>query len=153
MFLVVMLPTSVCASEIVRCILLTRVSARTWPANGRFTEPQRELYQAVLNAQKALIGLCRQDANMSMWDLHKKSCELLRKELRLIGFDFGGRPDAIDDLFPHFLTHPIGIGEQSSKDYTCFSYLWTDLHESDSFDRHGKWALLFLVYLIHNADH
>lgn len=28
---------------------------RTWPVNGKFTEPQRELYQAVLNVNKACI--------------------------------------------------------------------------------------------------
>lgn len=28
---------------------------RTWPVNGKFTEPQRQLYQAVLNVNKACI--------------------------------------------------------------------------------------------------
>lgn len=28
---------------------------RTWPVNGKFTEPQAKLYQAVLNVNKACI--------------------------------------------------------------------------------------------------
>lgn len=28
---------------------------RTWPINGKFTEPQKKLYQAVLNVNKACI--------------------------------------------------------------------------------------------------
>lgn len=28
---------------------------RTWPVNGKFTDPQRELYQVVLNVQKKCI--------------------------------------------------------------------------------------------------
>ena len=29
---------------------------RTWPVNGQFSEPQRQLYTAVLNAQKEAIS-------------------------------------------------------------------------------------------------
>lgn len=32
---------------------------RTFPVSGRFTEPQREIYQAVLDAQRAAISSCK----------------------------------------------------------------------------------------------
>lgn len=119
-------------------------SARTYPASGAFTDPQRELYQAVLAAQKSVIAHCRANANMSMWDLHRLSCELLRIELRQIGF---GNTFDLDTLYPHYVTHSIGIGEKilglapwigQGRWLTC-SHL--DLHESDAIDRTQKYVL------------
>ncbi|TFK64905.1 peptidase M24 [Pluteus cervinus] len=91
---------------------------RSYPATGKFTEPQRDLYSAVLTTQKALIQLCHESAGLSLYELHRKSCELLRVELLQIGFSlYSGDLERI--LYPHFLSHPIGI----------------DLHESTHFDR------------------
>jgi len=91
---------------------------RTYPASGTFTEPQKELYTAVLSAQKALIGLCTESAQLNLHDLHRKSCELLKQELNQIGFKLQ-TGDLERVLYPHFLSHPIGI----------------DLHESSNFNR------------------
>ncbi|ESK93098.1 peptidase m24 [Moniliophthora roreri MCA 2997] len=90
---------------------------RTFPSSGTFTPPQRDLYTAVLNTQKALINLCTEDSGMSLYDLHARSCRVLREELRQIGFNVGA--GEVEKLYPHFLCHPIGI----------------DLHESDNFNR------------------
>lgn len=46
---------------------------RTFPVNGKFSDPQRDLYQAVLNAQKALVKRCRADERVSMNELHRQS--------------------------------------------------------------------------------
>jgi len=95
---------------------------RTYPASGRFTPAQRELYVAVLSAQKALIPLCTEASGMSLHDLHVRSMELLSIELRQLGFNSvsnTGRGGDLDVLFPHYLSHPMGI----------------DLHESENFDR------------------
>lgn len=35
--------------------------SRTFPANGKFTDQQKVIYQAVLNAQKALIAMVTYD--------------------------------------------------------------------------------------------
>ncbi|KZO93766.1 peptidase M24 [Calocera viscosa TUFC12733] len=91
---------------------------RTWPVTGKFTEPQRDLYQAVLNVEKACIELCTASAEMSLNDLHRRSCELLRQELTQLGFKLRSG-DIEQVLYPHFLSHPIGI----------------DLHESSTIDR------------------
>ncbi|KII95991.1 hypothetical protein PLICRDRAFT_170578 [Plicaturopsis crispa FD-325 SS-3] len=94
---------------------------RTYPASGVFTPPQRELYAALLSAQKELIALCTESAQMSMHDLHRRSCTVLRAELNNIGFGLAvGEVERV--LYPHFLSHPVGI----------------DLHESSNFDRSGN---------------
>ncbi|KIJ70630.1 hypothetical protein HYDPIDRAFT_78192 [Hydnomerulius pinastri MD-312] len=83
---------------------------RTYPASGAFTDPQKDLYTAVLNAQKALIDLCTETAELNLHELHRKSCDLLRRELNQIGFKLH-TGDLERILYPHFLSHPIGIGE------------------------------------------
>ncbi|KAJ3977405.1 peptidase M24 [Lentinula raphanica] len=93
---------------------------RTYPANGSFTPPQRDLYSAVLSAQKTLVSLCHEGSSMNLYELHRKSSELLRQELLQIGFQLHGGD--LERLYPHFVSHPIGI----------------DLHESDNFTRSGS---------------
>lgn len=94
---------------------------RTYPASGKFTEPQRDLYSAVLSAQKMLVSMCSESHGLSLYDLHRKSCELLRQELRQLGFDLRSG-DLERCLYPHFLSHPIGI----------------DLHESSQVERSSQ---------------
>ncbi|OCB90214.1 peptidase M24 [Sanghuangporus baumii] len=91
---------------------------RTYPANGTFTGPQRDLYAAVLSAQKALISRCSESAQLSLDALHRESCSLLRVELNQLGFSLSAG-DLERELYPHYLSHPIGI----------------DLHESKHFQR------------------
>ncbi|KAJ8085839.1 aminopeptidase [Marasmius tenuissimus] len=90
---------------------------RTYPANGTFTPEQRDLYAAVLSVQKELVEKCSESANVTLYDLHVQSCQLLRQELVQLGFQLGAGD--VERLYPHFLSHPIGI----------------DLHESDFFNR------------------
>ncbi|KAJ1308278.1 hypothetical protein OPQ81_003993 [Rhizoctonia solani] len=94
---------------------------RTFPVgpSGQFTPPQRELYAAILEVQKQLIKLCTEESKESMNSLHNQSVDLLKKALRRVGFDLGIGGKLIDRLYPHYLTHPIGI----------------DLHEGNS-ERH-----------------
>ncbi|KAH7344152.1 peptidase M24 [Rhizoctonia solani] len=94
---------------------------RTFPVgrSGQFTPPQRELYAAILEVQKKLIALCTEESKESMNSLHNQSVDLLKKSLRRVGFDLGTGGKLIDRLYPHYLTHPIGI----------------DLHEGNS-ERH-----------------
>jgi intermediate cleaving peptidase 55 len=85
-------------------------SARSYPATGTFTPPQKDLYSAVLAAKKTLVALCHESAKLSLHDLHRKSCDLLRTELNQIGFGLH-TGDLERVLYPHFLSHPIGIGD------------------------------------------
>ncbi|KAN0097864.1 Peptidase M24, structural domain containing protein [Tylopilus felleus] len=81
---------------------------RTYPVSGVFSAAQKDLYTAVLNVQKSLISLCTQSAELNLHQLHRMSCDLLRAELNQIGFNlYTGDLERI--LYPHFLSHPIGI--------------------------------------------
>jgi intermediate cleaving peptidase 55 len=66
----------------------------------------------VLSAQKQLVQLCVTANGASMNDLHRRSVELLRTELTQIGFNLSGRSGVLERvLYPHYLTHPVGIGQ------------------------------------------
>lgn len=90
---------------------ITPAAARTYPASGKFSPAQRDLYSAVLAAQKELIKLCSSQAGYSLQELHRKSCQLLKQELNQIGFGLGTEGDLERVLYPHYLSHPIGVGE------------------------------------------
>lgn len=46
---------------------------RTFPVSGKFTDPQRDLYQAVLNVQKECVKRVRLDEGVSLNELHRAS--------------------------------------------------------------------------------
>ncbi|KAI0699804.1 peptidase M24 [Cytidiella melzeri] len=95
---------------------------RTYPVNGKFSSAQAALYSAVLQAQKYLVSLCTESAQLSLAQIHRESLEALRNELGKIGFNLQGLSGAGDlerILYPHYVGHPLGI----------------DLHESTHFDR------------------
>lgn len=89
---------------------------RTWPVGGKFRDAQRDLYQAVLTVQRSLISLCRGSANLSMDKLHSIAEEYLTNELRQIGFDMSSK--AVETLFPHHLSHYIGMDVHDTVGYT-----------------------------------
>jgi intermediate cleaving peptidase 55 len=80
---------------------------RTWPANGKFSQPQRDLYQAVLTAQRASVSLCRATAGVTLDKLHNITETALRDQLQQLGFDLSG--NAMGLLFPHHVGHYIGL--------------------------------------------
>jgi intermediate cleaving peptidase 55 len=80
---------------------------RTWPVNGRFTPAQRDLYDAVLAVQRSCIKGCTEQAHTSLELLHQKAERSLKEELKQIGFDMS--PNAINVLFPHHLSHYVGL--------------------------------------------
>lgn len=59
--------------------------------------------------------LCTARAGLSLAQLHRASCEALKFELEKIGFNFGmlsgGTAMLESILYPHFVGHPVGIGE------------------------------------------
>jgi len=96
-------------------------TARTFPVNGKFTAPQRELYAALLATQKALVRECAVARGHSLDTLHRRSVDLLRAELERIGLPCAGTVlERV--LYPHYLTHPIGIGEHPPTFFFAFSF-------------------------------
>ncbi|KAJ5125689.1 hypothetical protein N7448_005007 [Penicillium atrosanguineum] len=106
---------------------------RTWPVNGKFTDPQRDLYNAVLNVHRSCLALCRENANLSLDKLHGIAENDLKDQLKQLGFDLSGnvRADlsrraedvadcdqAISTLFPHHLGHYIGLDVHDCPGYS-----------------------------------
>ena len=89
---------------------------RTWPVSGKFSSVQRDLYQAVLNVQRSLISLCRGTATMSLDKLHNIAEQQLTEQLNQIGFNLSGKD--IEALFPHHLSHYIGMDVHDTVGYS-----------------------------------
>ncbi|CAJ2504956.1 Uu.00g123500.m01.CDS01 [Anthostomella pinea] len=80
---------------------------RTWPVSGKFSQPQKDLYNAVLRAQRSSISLCCASANVTLDKLHSITETALREQLQQLGFDLSG--NGMDVLFPHHVGHYIGL--------------------------------------------
>ncbi|CCF60717.1 hypothetical protein KAFR_0L01090 [Kazachstania africana CBS 2517] len=82
--------------------------SRTWPVNGNFTQPQKDLYQAVLNVQKQCIELCKASNNYSLDDIHQRSVSLMGQELKNLGIANLKNWD-VESLYPHYIGHNLGL--------------------------------------------
>ncbi|KAH8666463.1 peptidase M24, structural domain-containing protein [Xylariales sp. PMI_506] len=80
---------------------------RTWPVSGKFSPAQRDLYEAVLTAQRKSVSLCRADADVTLDKLHSITDNNMRTELQRLGFNVAG--NAMGILFPHHVGHYIGL--------------------------------------------
>ncbi len=80
---------------------------RTFPINGRFTGPQRELYEIVLAAQEQAIDAVREG---TPWDdIHDVAVEALTDGMLALGILHGDREDAIEQgLFENYYLHKTG---------------------------------------------
>jgi Xaa-Pro aminopeptidase len=58
---------------------------RTLPVSGRFSEPQAELYSAVLAVQEGVLAACRSGTASTLAALSAHSADLLAQELRALG--------------------------------------------------------------------
>ncbi|KAI9034138.1 peptidase M24, structural domain-containing protein [Hyaloraphidium curvatum] len=94
---------------------------RTLPVSGRFSEPQRKLYEALLRVQKAAVEQCTESAKLSLDDIHSASHQALRRELEAL---FGRMVTAreMDRLYPHHIGHWLGM----------------DVHDGDGIPRSRK---------------
>lgn len=84
--------------------------SRTWPvgkeSEGKFSEPQRDLYEAVLDVQKHCIKEC--STQKSINDIHEVSVRRLHKNLQNVGFN-GITLNQTQTLYPHYIGHHLGI--------------------------------------------
>ncbi|CCG25754.1 Icp55 protein [Candida orthopsilosis Co 90-125] len=85
--------------------------SRTWPNSTKgFSEPQRDLYEAVLNTNKKCIELCNESLSYSLHDIHEYSVTSLRKELsNVTGFQNLSFSDVSRYLYPHYIGHHLGL--------------------------------------------
>ena len=98
---------------------------RTFPANGKFTGPQRELYDLVLASQEAAVAATKAGARYT--DPHEASVKVLAQGMLDIGLldknKVGGLQDVIDNrsyfqFYMHRTGHWIGMDV-----HDCGAYL------------------------------
>ncbi|MBN3490515.1 aminopeptidase P N-terminal domain-containing protein [Acholeplasma equirhinis] len=78
---------------------------RTYPINGKFTKRQREIYQAVLNVNKAIISWAK--AGITQMEYNQKGKELLALEAKKIGLI---KDDSeLGKYYYHSLGHALGL--------------------------------------------
>jgi Xaa-Pro aminopeptidase len=92
---------------------------RTWPVSGRFTTPQRELYEVVLSAQRQAIAAVGPGARYR--NIHLLACQALASGLCALGVLRGNPIELVADgvlalLFPHGVGHLIGLDVHDMED-------------------------------------
>lgn len=105
---------------------------RTFPVNGRFSEPQRELYELVLAAQAAAIKKAQPG---SRWDApHKAAVRVLTRGLVGLGLLEGTKDDVPklikEEKYKPFYMHRTG------------HWLGMDVHDVGDYKVDGKWRTL-----------
>lgn len=93
---------------------------RTIPVNGKFTKPQKELYNMVLDVQKKIIKMIKPNAKRSK--LHKKSEKLLTRGMIKLGILKGNykklmKKNAHKKYYPHGIGHWMGIDVHDEAPY------------------------------------
>lgn len=86
--------------------LYTADITRTYPANGKFTPRQRDIYQLVLDTQAAAAAHFK--PGMTNGDLHIFAAQYLRAS-PLRAKDTDGREYTMDHFFIHGLGHALGM--------------------------------------------
>ncbi|MEB3314294.1 MAG: aminopeptidase P family protein [Cyanobacteriota bacterium] len=92
---------------------------RTWPVSGRFSGPQRDLYQVVLAAHDGAIAAAQ--PGVEYRQLHLLACRLLAAGLVDLGILRGDvdhlvERDAHALFFPHGLGHLLGLDVHDMED-------------------------------------
>ena len=86
--------------------------SRTFPVNGKFTGIQKDVYEAVLNCNKAVINYAK--PGLKIKDLQEFATEFLRKEcirLRLMN-----EHDDIRNYYYHNVSHHLGLDTHDISD-------------------------------------
>ncbi|CAG1022019.1 Xaa-Pro aminopeptidase [Patescibacteria group bacterium] len=102
---------------------------RTYPVSGKFTEPQKLLYQLVLDAQLAAIEQIKPKSTLQA--AHDASVTVLTKGLVSLGLLKGRVPTLIkNEKYKQFYMHRIG------------HWLGMDVHDVGDYKINQEWRLL-----------
>jgi Xaa-Pro aminopeptidase len=98
---------------------------RTWPANGRFTAPQKKVYELVLETQKAAIAMVKPGATLE--EIHDHCVKKLTEGMIDLGLLAGTADERIEDktfrkFYMHGTSHWLGL----------------DVHDVGAYTRDGK---------------
>jgi len=93
---------------------------RTFPVSGKFSDPQRALYQVVLDAQLASIAVVKPGATLT--DVHNASVRVLTQGLIDLGIIEGPIDEAIEKerfkpFYMHRTSHWLGMDVHDVGDY------------------------------------
>jgi len=85
---------------------------RTWPANGRFTAPQRRVYELVLDVQKGAVAMARPGVILD--DIHRYCVRRLTEGMVELGLLEGSVDDLITaqtykKFYMHGTSHWLGM--------------------------------------------
>ena len=80
---------------------------RTWPADGTFSDRQREIYEAVLRTQEKAIAAMRPGALFG--DVHRSTVDWIGEELLRLGLITKNDPAQVRLYFLHGLGHHLGL--------------------------------------------
>lgn len=85
--------------------------SRAWPNRPQgFSPEQRDIYDAVLDTNRACIAVCAEQHGMSLQSLHELAVTRLTQNLRNItGFGSVSRSQVASKLFPHYIGHHLGL--------------------------------------------
>ncbi|HTD98976.1 MAG TPA: aminopeptidase P N-terminal domain-containing protein [Mucilaginibacter sp.] len=78
---------------------------RTFPANGKFTEEQKAIYQLVYDAQEEVFKLCKQ--GVPYRQLEQKTREVLAAGLIKLGLIKDAKE--VGTYYPHGVSHHLGL--------------------------------------------
>jgi Xaa-Pro aminopeptidase len=102
---------------------------RTFPVNGRFTPPQRALYELVLKAQAAALKKARPGCRWN--EPHDAAVRTLTKGLAALGILKGRLGKLIEEeAYKPYYMHRTG------------HWLGMDVHDVGAYKRDGEWRLL-----------
>ncbi|MFD2939618.1 aminopeptidase P N-terminal domain-containing protein [Flavobacterium notoginsengisoli] len=86
---------------------------RTVPANGKFSEEQKAIYQLVYEAQEEVFKICK--AGTPFQDLNKKSKEIIAAGLIKLGIITD--PKDVRIYYPHGCSHFLGLDVHDKGNY------------------------------------
>lgn len=94
---------------------------RTWPVDGRFTGPQRAVYEVVEAARAAAVAAVRPGA--AVGDVHEAAVRVVVEGLVSLGLLEGRLDDLVEReahkaFFPHQTSHWLGLDVHDPGDYT-----------------------------------
>jgi len=102
---------------------------RTFPVNGRFRGPQKDVYELVLAAQAAAIAAVKAG---NAWEApHEAAVHVLTQGFIDLGLLTGSVGEAIEtEAYKKFYMHRTG------------HWLGLDVHDAGEYKREGRWRLL-----------
>ena len=102
---------------------------RTFPVNGRFRGPQKDVYELVLAAQTAAIAAVK--AGTAWAAPHEAAVKVLAQGFIDLGLLTGSVGEVIEtEVYKKFYMHRTG------------HWLGLDVHDAGEYKREGKWRLL-----------